>query len=132
MLLKQEYLRRKYQLLRQEDDECEEVDTVRPVGNSNRNATRKDPPCVQSCQQNANISPQTNTSHNMNSTILRGVAEQLGHDQRLQTTLLSSTINGGNINESQNLVSSTTYQNRNVTSCQNSTNKNNKRHSHWL
>lgn len=63
MKLKEEFLRRKYELLAAELPEV--VDNVRPVNISNEFSTINIPQCVQNCQQNKHISRQVigNTAH---------------------------------------------------------------------
>ncbi|KNC22459.1 hypothetical protein FF38_13586 [Lucilia cuprina] len=56
-----------------EADKCQQIDNVRPVCKSNKNATIDDPPCVQCCQQNINIS-RLQESTSLNSSTFRRVA----------------------------------------------------------
>ncbi|XP_075150728.1 uncharacterized protein LOC142224831 [Haematobia irritans] len=73
MLLRQEFLRRKYELLYREEDECyeiqendnEQLQQSAMVNNDQNNCqTPRNPPLAQSCQQNQSTNPATQVNDN--------------------------------------------------------------------
>lgn len=78
MQLKQEFLRRKYELLHAEAEECHQSDNfIRPVVN-NTNNNIDVPPCVQNCQndKNSRFQLQSTLIHEGNIATTRTVAQQ--------------------------------------------------------